>query len=218
MTYEDRFLRCSGMPSPAGKSWASWRLQSTRCRRKCTGARKKFCNYVVSNYGANPMREQMFETLSRYKRVESGGRSRNNQPDGKPVADKLAFQQQCRFSLAFENAQTIGYCTEKILDAFCGGHRAHLLGRPGRWRAFTTQRPSSTAPPAQACRTWWKRCGPWKRTGSGGCICCASPPLPIPSGCGRRSRATPSGPSCTTLWNRAGGQPPPQPGFLDRQV
>ena len=118
MTYEDRFLSLQWYAFPRWKELGKLALAKHTLPEEVYRSKEKFCNYVVSNYGANPMREQMFEALSQYKRVESGGRSRNNQPGGKPVADKLAFQQQCRFSLAFENAQTMGYCTEKILDAF----------------------------------------------------------------------------------------------------
>lgn len=81
--------------------------------------KKKFCNFVVSNgAGANQIRNQYFDKLCEYKRVDSGGGYRNNLPDGKPVKDKRAFQKEYRFSFAFENSAISGYTTEKIIDAW----------------------------------------------------------------------------------------------------
>lgn len=139
MTYEDRFLSLQWYAFPRWKELGKLALEKHTLPEDVYRSKEKFCNYVVSNYGANPMREQMFEALSQYKRVESGGRSRNNQPDGKPVADKLAFQQQCRFSLAFENAQTMGYCTEKILDAFAAATVPIYWGDPKVARIYNPE-------------------------------------------------------------------------------
>lgn len=80
--------------------------------------KKKFCNQVVSNSSGDKIRDDFFDALSKYKQVDSGGRYRNNLPDGKPVASKEAFQKEYRFSLAFENCSYPGYVTEKIVDAF----------------------------------------------------------------------------------------------------
>ncbi|MCR4586644.1 MAG: hypothetical protein K5686_13085 [Lachnospiraceae bacterium] len=81
-------------------------------------SKKKFCNRVVSNPDSHPMRESLYEKLSRYKKVDSGGRYKNNV--GGAVADKMAFERDYRFTLAFENTSTPGYVTEKILEAFAG--------------------------------------------------------------------------------------------------
>lgn len=75
-----------------------------------------FCSYVVSNGNGHPIREEAFELLSKYKKVTSGGRFKNN--IGGPVEDKLAFQRQFKFALTFENSSHVGYTTEKILQAF----------------------------------------------------------------------------------------------------
>ena len=78
-------------------------------------AQRKFCNFVYSNgLQADPLRERFFRRLSEYKRVDSGGRYMNN--IGGPVADKLAFIGQYKFTIAFENCSLSGYTTEKILD------------------------------------------------------------------------------------------------------
>jgi hypothetical protein len=50
--------------------------------------------------------------LSKYKRVDSGGRLYNNL-DG-PVTDKLALVKASKFTIAFENDSRPGYTTEKL--------------------------------------------------------------------------------------------------------
>jgi alpha(1,3/1,4) fucosyltransferase len=79
-------------------------------------AKTGFCNFVYSNCFAQDMRTVIFEKLSKYKRVDSGGRYRNN--IGGFVRDKKAFQSNYKFSIAFENSSYDGYVTEKILDSF----------------------------------------------------------------------------------------------------
>ena len=132
ITFEDRYLTLQWYAFPRWKELARLALVKHTLPDEVYLNKERFCNFVVSNYGANPIREAMFEELGSYKRVESGGRSCNNQPDGKPIPDggKLAFQQACRFSIAFENAQTAGYCTEKILDAFAAATVPIYWGDP----------------------------------------------------------------------------------------
>lgn len=79
-------------------------------------ANRGFCSFVVSNGEGNPMRRKIFETLSKYKQVDSGGRWMNNV--GGPVLDKLEFERKHKFSICFENSSHIGYTTEKIVEAF----------------------------------------------------------------------------------------------------
>lgn len=89
--------------------------------------RNKFCNMVVSN-GLTGMRNDFFHTLSKYKKVDSGGKILNNV--GGPVKSKLDFQKQYKFSLAFENSKSNGYTTEKIIDAFASGGIPIYWGDP----------------------------------------------------------------------------------------
>ncbi len=94
-------------------------------------ARRKFCSYVVSNRRASradTARVQIFQKLSAHRRVESGGRQFNNV--GGPVADKLAFLRGCKFNIAFENASTPGYTTEKIIEAKAAGSVPVYWGNP----------------------------------------------------------------------------------------
>jgi len=60
-------------------------------------------------------RSQIFDLLSEYKKVNSGGRWRNNV--GGRVPDKKAFQSKHKFVIAFENCTHCGYLTEKFADA-----------------------------------------------------------------------------------------------------
>lgn len=76
-----------------------------------------FCSFVVSNgKNANPIRENIFDALSKIDFVASGGGFRNN--IGKRVENKLEFLEQYKFNIAFENSQSLGYCTEKLIEAF----------------------------------------------------------------------------------------------------
>lgn len=78
-------------------------------------AKRSFCSFVYSNGNAEPEREQLFNTLSALKRIDSGGKYLNNMPDGISVKDKLAFESEHKFSIACENASYPGYHTEKLL-------------------------------------------------------------------------------------------------------
>lgn len=77
---------------------------------------REFCSYVVSNGCGDSIREKIFDELSKYKTVASGGKFKNNV--GGSVEDKLEFQRNYKFAIAFENSSHVGYTTEKILQAF----------------------------------------------------------------------------------------------------
>ena len=72
-------------------------------------AKRKFCAFVVSNSNANGIRRDFFETLSEYKKVDSGGRYLNNV--GGAVKDKIEFCSQHKFTIAFENTNTLSSIT-----------------------------------------------------------------------------------------------------------
>jgi hypothetical protein len=76
-------------------------------------AKTGFCNFVYSNPRCK-FRIRFFEKLSKYKRVDSGGRLLNNV--GGPVAHKHAFLAKYKFTIAFENSSYPGYTTEKIAE------------------------------------------------------------------------------------------------------
>lgn len=83
-------------------------------------ANRKFCNFVASN-GACQERNLFVEQLSKYKKVDCGGRWMNN--IGYAVQDKRKFQSEYKFSIAFENnAYRPGYewyITEKPFEPMC---------------------------------------------------------------------------------------------------
>lgn len=89
---------------------------------------REFCSFVVSNDQGMPERKRMFELLSQYKHVDSGGRYLNN--IGGRVADKLAFDRKHKFSIVFENCVSKGYTTEKIVEAFAAGTIPIYFGDP----------------------------------------------------------------------------------------
>jgi hypothetical protein len=78
---------------------------------------RKFCSFIVSNGNCN-IRNNFFMKLSKYKKVDSGGRYLNN--IGKPVDNKVQWIKDYKFNIAFENnayrPQHIGYTTEKIME------------------------------------------------------------------------------------------------------
>lgn len=79
---------------------------------------RDFCSFVVSNDYADMKRTELFSGISRYKRIDSGGRYMNNVGKPEGVEDKIAFSEKYKFSLAFENCSYRGYTTEKIMEAY----------------------------------------------------------------------------------------------------
>lgn len=78
-------------------------------------ADRKFCNFVYSNnVNSDPIRDAFFFELSKYRKVDSGGRHLNN--IGGPVKDKLGFIKDYKFTIAFENSAVPGYTSEKLLE------------------------------------------------------------------------------------------------------
>ena len=99
---------------------------------------KKFCNFCYSNSQAEPVREYFFRMLTQYKRVDSGGKFLNN--IGFCVKDKITWQRDYKFSIAFENSSKPGYTTEKILDA-CYAHTIPIYwGNPEIAKDFNVKR------------------------------------------------------------------------------
>ncbi len=95
---------------------------------------RKFCCSVISNSMANSARTQMLDLLGQYKKVDNGGKYRNNV--GGCVKDKLKFEENYKFTLCFENSSTIGYTTEKLLEGFAGGGIPIYWGNPNVEKEF----------------------------------------------------------------------------------
>lgn len=79
---------------------------------------RKFCSFVVSN-GNCKLRNEFFIKLSKYKKVDSGGKFMCNLIS--PIVNKRDFQAQYKFSITYENGayrgEQIGYSTEKIMES-----------------------------------------------------------------------------------------------------
>ena len=103
-------------------------------------SKRKFCNFVASN-GNCQDRNLFFTELSKYKKVDSGGRFMNN--IGQPVSDKRKFQSEYKFSIAFENnayrPQQPGYSTEKIIDPMTVVSIPLYWGNPLIGKEFNTK-------------------------------------------------------------------------------
>lgn len=97
-------------------------------------AKEKFCNFIYSSKWRNVIRDEFFMNLSTYKRVDSGGRTLNN--IGRLVDDKRLFQENYKFSIAFENSLKDGYTTEKIIQAFSAGTIPIYWGNPSVVKDF----------------------------------------------------------------------------------
>lgn len=94
----------------------------------------KFCSFVVSNGNGSPLRKRMFDLLSQYKKVDSGGKFLNN--IGSPCEDKLEFTKPYKFSICFENSSQPGYVTEKITEAFAAQQVPIYWGDPEISKTF----------------------------------------------------------------------------------
>lgn len=95
--------------------------------------KKEFCSYVVSNSAfARQERTDIFYKMCEYKKVNSGGRYLNN--IGEAVENKLLFNKQHKFSIAFEN--NMYYTTEKIAEAFAAQTVPIYWGNPAIVKEF----------------------------------------------------------------------------------
>ncbi len=95
--------------------------------------RPRFCSFVASN-PRGPIRNAFFKKLNRIKKVDSAGRHFNNW--GEPIKDKLEFLKNYRFNLAFENSQSPGYITEKLIEPLLLGCIPIYWGAPDIIRDF----------------------------------------------------------------------------------
>jgi hypothetical protein len=89
---------------------------------------REFCSFVVSNnFCSMPIRTKIFNEISKYKHITSGGKYLNN--IGGPVEDKKEFLQKYKFNIASENSIVNGYITEKLVDAF-NAHTVPIYAGP----------------------------------------------------------------------------------------
>lgn len=137
MDYGDRYLR---MPLYYNYRDINELAEKTKRESAVTGeesGKRRFCSITVSNANRAPIFAQLFEALSRYKSVDSGGKWRNN--TGGPVKDKMAFDREHKFSIVCENSAHPGYTTEKIVQAFAAGCIPIYWGDPEIARVFNAK-------------------------------------------------------------------------------
>jgi hypothetical protein len=101
---------------------------------KILAEKTKFCSYVVSGHSRrrNKNRLEVFQKLSQYKQVDSGGGFMNNigGPVGGGYTGKINFMRNYKFHLAFENALLPGYTTEKLPQAMMAQTLPIYWGNP----------------------------------------------------------------------------------------
>jgi GR25 family glycosyltransferase involved in LPS biosynthesis len=115
----------------------------SRVHLKLVRKKTQFCAFVVSN-PCNPVRNEAFAALSKYKPVVSAGGYMNNV--GKKLDGglgggggervKVEFYEQFKFVIAYENAEHPGYVTEKMLHAKAAGAVPIYWGDPLVAREF----------------------------------------------------------------------------------
>ena len=98
--------------------------------------KKKFCCMVVSNPKCKE-RNEFFQQLSKYKKVDSGGRFLNN--IGIHVANKMEFIKDYKFVIAFENSSFPGYTTEKLIEPMMVNSIPVYWGNPLVDKDFNTR-------------------------------------------------------------------------------
>ncbi|MCX5706428.1 MAG: glycosyltransferase family 10, partial [Candidatus Omnitrophica bacterium] len=86
-----------------------------------------FCCTLISNPNSQK-RIEFFHRLSKYKKVDSGGRVLNN--IGGSVENKIDFIRRYKFNIAFENCQSPGYTTEKIVESMAHNVMPIYWGNP----------------------------------------------------------------------------------------
>ena len=134
LTFEDRYLRAYVSPAEDLVRVA------TTARKEVVASdltARRFCNFIYSNRAADPVRDKFFHLLHDKKPVDSLGRHLKNSDDGNlnlPGVDwgtsKIAVQRGFNFTIAFENCETSGYTTEKIVHAFMAGTIPIYWGDP----------------------------------------------------------------------------------------
>ena len=103
-----------------------------------------FCVFLYANRVF--YREAFFRALSRYKPIDSPGRSMNNMPaiDAVPGSydweTKIEFLRKYKFVIAFENSSFPGYNTEKLTHAIEADTLPIYWGDPQIERSFNVRR------------------------------------------------------------------------------
>jgi len=115
-----------------------------------------FCNFVFSNTKDGIYRNEFFEKLSKYKKVDSAGASLNNTGYVLPgragtrvgsyvtYPEKMEFLSRYKFTIAFENNRSdynpdSGYTTEKITEPMLASSIPIYRGNPHIGEEFNSK-------------------------------------------------------------------------------
>lgn len=144
LTYEDRHFR-----TPNYFCYPQWEDVLARGASDVRDLSDKpdFCNFIYSNGNGDPIRDEFFHALNARQRVESYGRHLRNcdrtiSPpyQGDWSTPKVESQRSFRFSIAFENTETPGYTTEKLMHALAADTIPIYWGDPAVARVFNPDR------------------------------------------------------------------------------
>ena len=84
--------------------------------------KSRFCSLISQQDNVSNTRSEIVYKLSKYKRVDCGGKFLNNigyiVPRGINCSGKIEHNNNYKFAITFENKDYPGYVTEKIVDAY----------------------------------------------------------------------------------------------------
>ena len=134
----DRYFRW-----PFGCEWDLQDIKHSLAEKSLEDSRKilkkknKFCNFIYGHESYLGQRELLFESLSKYKPVDSAGIYKNNMLWRKvvPYRNKIEFLKKYKFTIAAETLRYPGMVTEKIYDAYRANSIPIYFGDPciGKW-------------------------------------------------------------------------------------
>lgn len=106
------------------------KVQLDKCLTATPSKWDRFCSFVETDPG-NPLRNAAFQIINQYKPVEAGGSLFCNRVNG-PIEEhtEVIYYKNSKFVLAFENASSPGYCTEKLFHAKVAGAIPIYWGDP----------------------------------------------------------------------------------------
>jgi len=123
INFGDRFFRI-----PLYRLYSDTYPKLVAIKPRASERRPEFCSCVISNSDRGSKFAELFNKLSKYNQIISGGKLLNNV--GGRVPDKIEFMKKARFGLAIENTSAPGYITEKIADVFASGAIPIYFGAP----------------------------------------------------------------------------------------